>query len=263
MGSAALGGVWVGGQAFAALIAFLLIVMCFEWARMIEGRDLTATFYVLAVASAAAVSAAAAGLFATAYAVGLVGALAAYGAARHVGAGETSIGGGPRDIAGWAAFGAFYCIGPAVALIWLRGAVENGRALTYLLFIIVWAADSAAYFAGRFIGGPRLSPLLSPAKTWSGAAAGVLAGGGAGLLGGGYIFGGGPDAIYALIGGSLGLASILGDLTESAFKRLFGVKDTSGFIPGHGGALDRLDGMIFATTAMTAVLYGHILASRP
>ena len=68
----------------------------------------------------------------------------------------------------WAGFGALYIVAPCVALIWLREAVDYGRALTFTLFAIVWAADSGAYFVGRFIGGPRISRALSPEKTWAG-----------------------------------------------------------------------------------------------
>ncbi|MGF1543396.1 MAG: phosphatidate cytidylyltransferase [Parvularculaceae bacterium] len=257
---AAVAGGYTGGPAFAGLVAFLVVVMAFEWTRMVEGRELTPAFYALAATGALAASAASAGAYIAAYGACALGGLAAFAAARRAG----------RAASSWVAFGAAYFVAPCIALLWLRDAVDGGRAITLFLFLVVWSADSAAYFAGRFFGGPRLSPLLSPSKTWAGAAAGVLAGGlagalcGPGLFDAGDAFGDqvGGAAFHVLIGASLGLASILGDLAESAFKRGFGVKDASGFIPGHGGALDRLDGMIFATVAMTAVLFGHSLASR-
>ncbi|MEL6360572.1 MAG: phosphatidate cytidylyltransferase [Pseudomonadota bacterium] len=251
LGGVTLAGVYFGGPIFAAVVAFMLVFMCFEWARMIEKRDVSALFYVLALGAAGAMVTAALRAYPLAYAICFLTSLAAIWAS-HFGARKYS----------WAAFGPAYILAPCVALLWLRLDVENGRALTFLLFAIVWSADSGAYFAGRFIGGPRLSPALSPAKTWAGAAAGILFGTIAGLVGARWAFGTGADYVFALIGGSLGLVSILGDMTESAFKRVFGIKDMSGVIPGHGGALDRLDGMIFATTAMTLVLYGLIAASK-
>ncbi len=174
-----------------------------------------------------------------------------------VAAAERSLHGARRPL--WAGFGALYILAPSVALIWLRNETARGEALVLMLFLIVWAADTGGYIAGRLVGGPKLSPAISPAKTWAGAVGGLLLGGGAGLAAAHWVWGEGDPVRYGFIGASLGVASILGDVAESAFKRMFGVKDASGFIPGHGGALDRLDGMIFATTAMAIVLYAHRL----
>ncbi len=248
---ATIAAVYAGGAVFAAVVAFAAIVMVFEWARMVEGRDFSPTFYALAVGGAAAFAAAAAGAFPLAYGFCLLGA---------VGAGFASLRGAKRFL--WAAFGGAYILAPSVALMWLRSAVENGAALTLMLFLIVWSADTGGYVGGRLVGGPKMNPAVSPAKTWAGAVGGLIMGGLAGLLVARLIYGDGSLGFYILAGASLGVASILGDMAESAFKRIFGVKDMSGFIPGHGGALDRLDGMIFATTAMTLVLYFHMLFGR-
>ena len=242
---------WYGGPAFAALITFMTMLMMFEWARMISGKDISAVFYALSIGAAAALFCAAGGWFPIAFAICAATAIAAAVAAR-----------GAAVSMKWAAFGALYIIGPCIALIWLRDAIENGRALTFTLFIIVWMADIGAYFAGRFIGGPRISKALSPDKTWSGIVGGVIMGGVAGAAATKWIYGDGSAITFIAIGASLGLASVLGDLAESAFKRIHGVKDSSGLIPGHGGVLDRLDGMIFATTAMTAVIFLHITIGR-
>lgn len=246
---AALGAVYVGGPVFAAAVAFAALLMAFEWARMIEGRDFTWAFCALALSGAIALAAAATGRYEWAY-----GACAAGGllAATVTQAGRRA----------WIAFGAIYILAPATALIWLRSDVENGRALSLMLFLIVWAADTGGYIAGRLVGGPKMSPAISPAKTWAGAVGGLVMGALAGFGVARWVWG--ADAIfsYALAGASLGLCSILGDMAESAFKRVFGVKDTSNFIPGHGGVLDRLDGMIFATSAMTLVLYLQTLLGR-
>lgn len=247
----AIGAAYAGGPAFAALVAFAAVIMVFEWTRMIEGREFSAVFYVLAVGSSAALAAAAADRYAPGLAACALASVGAGAAARLTG-GRTL----------WAAFGAVYILAPCVALLWLREAFEHGREMTLMLFLIVWAADTGGYMGGRLVGGPKMSPAVSPAKTWAGAVGGVLLGGLAGLLVSTWIYDSSNEAFYIMVGASLGLASILGDMAESAFKRTFGVKDVSHFIPGHGGALDRLDGMIFATTAMTLTLYFHMLAAR-
>lgn len=245
---AALLAAWAGGRLFAGLVGFLCILMAFEWARMIERAEMTPVFYSLGAGGAVAIFLAADGRYDLAY---LVVALAGAGAAAAAKRGRSK----------WAAFGAAYVLAPCVALLWLRESVENGRGLLLLMFAIVWAADSGGYVAGRLVGGPKLSPAVSPAKTWAGAVGGLLFGGVAAAIGAPLIYGAPLTLAYVAMGASLGIASILGDMAESGFKRIFGIKDMSGFIPGHGGVLDRLDGMIFATIAVTTVLYGHILAA--
>ncbi|MFZ5618573.1 MAG: phosphatidate cytidylyltransferase [Pseudomonadota bacterium] len=250
LGPAAIAASWAGGRVFAGLVGFLCVLMAFEWARMIERDDRPPVFYALGAGGAVALFLAAEGLFGFAYiAVALAGAAAAALSMK-----------GSRNWK-WAAFGAAYILAPCVALIWLRESVDAGRGLLLLLFAIVWSADTGGYVAGRLVGGPKLSPSVSPAKTWAGAVGGMIAGAIAAAIGAPLIFGDAAEGAYIAMGASLGIASILGDMTESAFKRTFGIKDMSGFIPGHGGVLDRLDGMIFATIAVTAVLYGHILAA--
>lgn len=236
---------WTGGPVFAGLVAFLCVLMAFEWARMVEGEETSTVFYALGAASAAALTLAAAGYYLQAFLAAALGAVGAYA-------------GSKRDRA-FAAFGAAFFIAPAVALLWLREENEAGGGLTLLLFAIVWAADTGGYTGGRLVGGPKLSPSISPAKTWAGAAGGIIFGALAAAVLAPALLGWPADAFALAVGGGLGGASIVGDMAESAIKRRFGVKDMSGFIPGHGGVLDRLDGMIFATSAMTAALYAHSL----
>ena len=236
---------WAGGPIFAGLIAFLCVLMAFEWARMIEREETSKVFYALGAASAGSMTLAAAGYYGFAYLAALVGGFCAFVAS--------------KAHRGWAAFGAVFFIAPAIALLWLREENEAGAGLTLLLFVIVWAADTGGYTGGRLVGGPKLNPAISPAKTWAGAAGGLVFGAAAAALAAPVFLGWPADGFAMAVGGGLGLASIVGDMAESAIKRRFGVKDMSGFIPGHGGVLDRLDGMIFATSAMTAALYAHSL----
>lgn len=236
---------WAGGPFFAGLVAFLCVLMAFEWARMVEGDETSIVFYALGAAGAAALTLAAAGYYSLAFLAAAAGGVGAYA--------------GSRRQRGWAAFGAAYFVAPAVALLWLRAENEAGGGLTLLLFAIVWAADTGGYAGGRLVGGPKLSPSISPAKTWAGAVGGLIFGALAAAFVAPTLLGWPADAFALAVGGGLGVASIVGDMAESAIKRRFGVKDMSGFIPGHGGVLDRLDGMIFATSAMTAALYAHSL----
>lgn len=137
-------------------------------------------------------------------------------------------------------------IGCAVAgLLFLRADPAVGRSATLFVVLVVWASDIGAFVAGRAIGGPRLAPAISPGKTWSGAAGGLITA----VVVAALVI---EVAGYAVTAASLGVATLIavasqaGDLVESAIKRSAGVKDSSKLIPGHGGAFDRLDGMLTA-----------------
>lgn len=145
----------------------------------------------------------------------------------------------PLELCGVAYALAFAMVTPA-----LRDRPAVGLALILWSFAVVWLTDIAAYFSGRRFGGPKLMPRVSPKKTWSGAIGGTLAGTLAGVLVWSWAAGGAPAASGRVLAASLvaSVASQAGDLYESALKRRFGTKDSSGLIPGHGGFLDRLDG---------------------
>jgi phosphatidate cytidylyltransferase len=155
----------------------------------------------------------------------------------------------------WAAGGLFYSGGLLAAMIVLRQDPFFGLSAIVWLFALVWGTDVLAYFSGRLIGGPKLWPRVSPGKTWSGAIGGVVGGA---LLGLAAIraFSSGPiaDAPVLMMGLVVGAVSQGGDLFESSIKRRFDVKDSSHLIPGHGGAMDRLDGFIAA--AIFAAIFG-------
>lgn len=147
----------------------------------------------------------------------------------------------------------FVYVTPAlVGLIWLRHDAVVGLSNILFVLLVVWASDIAAYLIGRWAGGPLLAPWISPAKTWSGAMAGLTGAASVGLMASLYSADGRPVSAM-LVAMLLGLASEAGDLIESALKRQAGVKDSGQFLPGHGGALDRLDGMLLAAP-MAAVL---------
>jgi phosphatidate cytidylyltransferase len=149
-------------------------------------------------------------------------------------------------LAGWA-----YMIVGAASLHWLRSDSVVGLIDVLFLLVVVWSSDIGAYVAGRLVGGPKLAPAISPGKTWSGAVGGLVAAMVIGLVVT-RLAAPGPAVHALLVAGGLSVASQLGDLLESACKRHFGVKDSSGLIPGHGGVFDRLDGVLAA--APVAVL---------
>ena len=154
--------------------------------------------------------------------------------------------------------GAAYVALPSLALVWLRGEPE-GAAASLLVMLTVWSSDTGAYVAGRAFGGPKLAPSISPAKTWSGAVGGLLA---ACALGAAFAVLVPRHllplplsvAAGAVAGGLLGVSAQAGDLVESAAKRHFGVKDSGRLIPGHGGLLDRVDGLMAAAPAAALLL---------
>jgi len=163
----------------------------------------------------------------------------------------------------WAALGLLYIAVPCAAFVLLRQAAPFGWAAVLFVLFVVWVTDIAAYFGGRSIGGPKLWPRVSPKKTWSGALTGLVAGMGAGGLTV-WLVGAGSFAAGFVLAAPLSIAAQAGDLLESAVKRRFGVKDSGHIIPGHGGVLDRVDGLLGAGAlawAMAALgLGGEILA---
>lgn len=151
-----------------------------------------------------------------------------------------------RGGAAWYVAGLAYFLLAGAAILWLRAAPMVGRADVLFLLLIVWAGDIGAYLVGRLIGGPRLAPQISPGKTWSGAAGGLLASIAVGLLAAHLLSGTMTVWRGVLIAGLLGVVAQAGDLLESYVKRRLNVKDSSHLIPGHGGLFDRLDGVLAA-----------------
>ncbi|MBL4691316.1 MAG: phosphatidate cytidylyltransferase [Rhodospirillales bacterium] len=162
---------------------------------------------------------------------------------------------------GWRLVGALYIGLPCWALLSLRADPVAGRDTLFWLLAVVWAADTGAYTFGRLIGGPKLAPVISPNKTWAGLAGGISM---AAIVGVGAALLLDQTAVLTLAGLSalIGAVSQGGDLIESWVKRHFGVKDTGSIIPGHGGLLDRVDGLLTAAVGvaiLSAVGKGSIL----
>ena len=150
-----------------------------------------------------------------------------------------------RIVKGWGAAwyisGFFYALFPALALLWIRERDAHGLALLVWTFIVTWSTDIGAYFAGRSFGKRKLAPTISPNKTVEGLYGGIVA---AALFGGAWALATGLGTALLALAPVLAIAAQAGDLFESGMKRRAGVKDSGAWLPGHGGALDRLDGLV-------------------
>lgn len=157
-----------------------------------------------------------------------------------------------RLAVGW---GFLYVAIPALALVVLNWAWLE---LVFWLMLVTWSTDIFAYFAGRGIGGPKLAPRISPNKTWAGLIGGMA---GAAIVGGIAAWLLDIGAPFLFLGAPMGLVAQLGDLYESWVKRRCEVKDSSSLIPGHGGVLDRVDGLLPVTVATLIVLVATLASA--
>lgn len=228
-GAAAI-NVWFGGPWVWALAAVATLLMMWEYHRIVTGqRGFSArSMWLLGLTGVASVALTAGyGLGAGALATAVGSAVVAVTA---------------RERAKWFVPGLLYISLAMCYLTVLRDSELHGLPFVLWLILVVVAADVGAYFVGRRIGGPRLWPAVSPGKTWSGACGGL---GAAVLVGLGFAVAMDRGlVIIMLLSSGVAIASQLGDLLESALKRRFNVKDASHLIPGHGGLLDRLDGLM-------------------
>ena len=156
----------------------------------------------------------------------------------------------------WQVAGFVYALLPALALLWIRDRSPLGIELLLWVFIVTWSVDIGAYFAGRSIGGPRLAPTISPNKTWAGLLGGMAA---AALFGGLWAALLSLPQILFWLAAPFAFGAQMGDLFESWLKRRSGVKDSGSWLPGHGGALDRLDGLVVVAVLTAAALAGGLL----
>lgn len=154
----------------------------------------------------------------------------------------------------WRLVGLAYVAIPCMSLLWLRNQ-QHGIQLVLTLLLIVWATDIGAYFSGRFAGGPKLAPAISPNKTWAGLIGGMVAAAIVAAIA--TSFSPTPASIAGALWAGMALAILgqAGDLFESWLKRRAGVKDSGSLIPGHGGLLDRVDGLILATPVFACMAY--------
>jgi phosphatidate cytidylyltransferase len=224
----ALGIVWLGGVWFWMLATGAGLLMLSEYAPLLGASPLQKKYMLYAMCIPLGVLSPLA-LGPSFIAIGTLGgiALAVMIVTRKIGL----------------ANGIFYVGIPIFALVWLRERPDDGLLLTLWALALVWATDIGAYFAGRAIGGPRIAPAISPSKTWAGLGGGFLF---ATLLGWALNRWAGLHASLALASGIIAIFAQVGDFLESWLKRRAGVKDSGTLLPGHGGVLDRLDGVVTA-----------------
>jgi phosphatidate cytidylyltransferase len=252
MAAGALGLTVAGGWWFASLVGIASVLMCWEWGRLTRTLDTRVeTPGVLGIDPSLLLHAAVTVAAVVLVAIGKAGWAAALLAAGAAGLFVLS----PGQLL--PAFGAVYVGLPAFVLVWLRQDAEYGLAAVLYLYLAVWVTDIAAYAAGRTMGGPKLAPSISPGKTWSGLIGGVACAGLAGAAFSTFIAGGSALRL-GVLAVALAIAAQLGDLYESSLKRRSGLKDASNLIPGHGGILDRVDGLVAAIAlALLVILLSH------
>jgi phosphatidate cytidylyltransferase len=252
-------GLVLGGPVFLAMMGLGVYLLAREWCSMSTPKGarrlaIVLTLGILTVAVAAYLHMTVLAWILVVVAAGLGGLVAGM------------VGERPGD----AAYGVIYIAPAILALVWLRG-LHHGLEWALMTFFITWAADSAAYAVGRIVQGPKLWTSLSPNKTWSGFMGG-LAGGMLPPVAMVFLFpvtlqlGPWPLVLSstgmhwwgaALVGLFGALATMLGDLWESFLKRRFGVKDSGQLIPGHGGLLDRVDGLLFTVVVVAITRVAH------
>jgi phosphatidate cytidylyltransferase len=237
----ALPGIVAGGWPYALMLSFAMAVLGWEWTRLCAAGRFSAAGILVIAAPLATLLGFRLGGDALAGFVVLASPIVVYLGSRVL-----------RHVApSWLAAGSLYLAIPSYALIALRDAPDGARIVLFLILVVA-ASDTAAYFVGRIVGGPKLAPRISPNKTWSGFGGAVI-----GAIALAILFvlldpiAQRPNLfVIAAIAGALAVIGQAGDLAESAVKRHFGVKDASDLIPGHGGLLDRVDALVAAAVVL-------------
>lgn len=235
----------LGDPVFSLLILVTGLLMAWEWARITEGQKWLPTFILLALGVFSLI----AGLYLDNPMLAIAIPLSSWIAA-------LLMAGVLRRKWLWPLLGFPYVLLPTAAFLLLRANDISGQAVVLWLLVLVWFADSLAFAVGKTVGGPKLWPRVSPGKTWSGlmgaVVGGMIAGAGAALW-----FADTRVIALAGLGGALAIWEQGGDLAESALKRHFGVKDSSHLIPGHGGILDRVDGLVAVVVGALIIGWWH------
>jgi phosphatidate cytidylyltransferase len=239
----AVAAVYVGGALFQGLVACTVVLMAWEWERICNGGRFGTSGVVMAAAGVVIILTTALGRLDVALWLVLLATAVVYAIAH--------LGGRPEAV--WTAYG-MITIGPvAGTIVWLRLEPSVGAAGLLWFIGVVCATDLGGYMVGRAVGGPRLAPVISPRKTWSGLAGGMVCAGAWGWAGSQiwHIAAAWKLAFLAVV---LAVLAQIGDLAVSVVKRHYGVKDSSNLIPGHGGVLDRTDGFVIATPVLAILI---------
>lgn len=246
---------WSGGLIAVATFLILALFVLVEWERLTGAKSQGRLISGIAIVAIGAF---------IAHFVGPVAAMGVGTALLFLALGSALLE-SPRR---WSFTGMAYATWLVVSLVSLRGHDNGGLSAILFVFAAVWTTDIAAFFGGRAMGGPKLMPKVSPNKTWSGAITGVVAAVlvclGYLVWADGHIAQHAPTrtdfsavAFAALLAAFLSATTQAGDLFESGLKRKFGVKDSGSILPGHGGFMDRVDGLVFASTAAFLIGLAH------
>ncbi len=234
-----LGAVWFGGWVFVGLAAIAAAILIAEWSGVSRRRFVDIPVITGGVTAVLATVSLAGGYGGLSIGILLVGAILA---------GALAWRSDPSRLFG---FGVVYGGLPAMALVVVRSDPAYGLVAIMWLLVLVWASDIGGYVFGRLLGGPKLAPRISPKKTWAGFFGGLGAAVLASLAFNAIVMPGGTIPIW--LAAFLSAVSQIGDLAESSFKRRFGAKDSSRLIPGHGGLMDRIDGLV-VVAAVAAII---------
>ncbi len=239
--------IWLGGIWFELFMAFLGLLMAHEWINVVHQRS--STQFALHAAA----------VLCAAFLPREIGVLQTFGVIAVV-SGIAILANSMRDRAKnvFAYVGVPYVALPVLALVQLRSHGVWGVHAIMWVMLVVWATDTFAYFAGRMVGGPKLAPVLSPKKTWSGLLGGMMGAAVISTVYAGFLLPGWLG--LALVAAALAVVAQLGDIFESALKRTYGVKDSGYLIPGHGGVLDRVDGLV--AVGLVAAVVGFVRDSN-
>lgn len=242
LGVLTVGAVYVGGFVFSVWVAVGAALVFSEWADMTGLSEREPMVKGLALAVLAVVLALGATGF---FMLGVI--MCGLGASML----SLPYSRAPALMHRWVGAGLIYASLPALALIWLRDG-DGGMAHVLWLMAVVWCTDVGGYVFGRWLGGPKMAPRLSPNKTWAGFVGSMVFALIAGLCARFLDVHGHIPPLVAALG--LAVVAVMGDLGESALKRGFGVKNSGSIIPGHGGVMDRVDGLLVAAPVFALAL---------
>jgi len=236
MAAVVAGILFAGPYPFYALVAVVAVVTAWEWSRLVRGNGFDAAGGLHIACAAGGVLLAILGWPGLGIMLTIIGAILVF---------LLTVGG--RSV--FSTAGVLYAGLPAISMIWLRSDTSFGLLAVLFLILVVVATDVGAFVSGRLLGGPKLWPAVSPNKTWSGLGGAVIASAVAAAL---FALSvpGASSLRLAAVGAVLAIVAQAGDLAESSLKRHFHVKDTSDLIPGHGGVMDRVDGLVAAAMAV-------------
>ena len=233
--------VWAGGIWFNLFVGLLGVLIALEWTTMVHRQDPAQFALHAAGAMCGALLPLEVGVAGAGLAIGVLWLISAVFAWFQDSSGAM-----------WRYLGVPYAGIPAIALVLLRNDADYGIAAIIWVMVIVWAADILAYFSGRIIGGPKLAPVISPKKTLAGLGGAIVGSATASVILG-LIMGNSALVILAVLAAGFAVVEQGGDLFKSALKRHYGVKDSGRLIPGHGGVIDRVDGLIAVATVAALI----------